>query len=126
MSVGLTNRQADCLQAIRVLTVDGVPPSLDELAEAMDFESKSSVQRVLVKLRERGKVDWKPRQARSLVIIEDQVSPAVLDGLSDEALRGVIAIASGLLAQREGGPAAQAVLNRIAQRLPGAPRGISA
>ncbi len=116
---GLSPRQADCLQAIRDLTFDGVPPTVAELSAHLGL-NVSGAHRLLSALRLRGKVDWRKGEARSLYIVEDQVSPMVISRLSNEALRRTLAIAAGELAQRMGGGQAQDVLLRIADRLPGA------
>ena len=116
---GLTRDQQDCLDAVRSLTVDGVPPSLEELRVHLGLASKSGVQRLLVQLRERGRVTWLEGRARSLAIIETEVSPAVLNGMSDEVLRITAAIIARILAQRTGGGLTAEVFHRIADRLPG-------
>ena len=99
---GLTQRQAGCLQAIRDLTIDGVSPSLAELAAHL-HTGAPRVHEMLHALKDRGKITWAPRKARSVLIIADHVAPAILDQLSDQGLRLTIAHASGLLAQRAGG-----------------------
>ncbi len=88
-SRGLTKTQANCLAAIKRLTVDGVPPTLAELTVAMDCNSKSGVHRILSALRARGAVDWVPRRARSIRILGDdyrleRVISAVVDRLYTE------------------------------------------
>lgn len=97
---GLTRAQADCLAAIRRLTVDGVPPGYDELATALGLSSKGDVARLLNQLRDRGAVTWLPHRARSLVILEDQVSEPVIRALSDDAIRRMIDIGYDELAER--------------------------
>lgn len=100
---GLTPRMVQCLDAIRELTLDGVPPTVRELANHLGIASSSQVQELLCALRDRRVIGWTPRRARSLYIIEDQVSPAVLNALSDEALRRAAAHIAGILASRGGG-----------------------
>lgn len=87
--VGLTAAQARCLEAIRRLTVNGVPPSLEELRLDLGLATVSGVHRFLRLLRERGVVDWSPMRARTLHIVADAVSEAALDRLSDAELKNV-------------------------------------
>lgn len=66
---GLTHKMRECLRVIDDLTDDGVPPTLDEIKEAMGLPSKSSVHRLVAKLTERGYVRSLPYRARSLEIV---------------------------------------------------------
>lgn len=115
--IGMTPREGDVLQAIRDLTVNGVAPTLEEIGYQINAH-KSGVYRFLVSLRRQGNVAWEPRRRRSLVIVEDQVSPASLASLSDEALRMAAAHIAGILAQRIGSVEVAVIYTRIADRLP--------
>jgi DNA-binding MarR family transcriptional regulator len=117
----MTPAQARVLQSIRDLTIDEVSPTITDIAADTGM-ARSNVHGCICALTEQGRIIRQPLRSRSIVVVEDQVSPAVLERLSDEALRRTIAVASGLLAQRASGGAAQQVLDRIADRLPGAPR----
>lgn len=56
---------------IRKYTTDnGYPPSTREMAAAMNFRSVESIHRLLRLLRDAGRVDWQPRKARTLRIVE--------------------------------------------------------
>lgn len=119
---GITKAMACLLTAIAERTVDGVPPSIDELRVATGVASNSSVHAMLVNLKARGYVTWQKHHARSLTILCGPTETVTLKDMDDEALRHHIAIASGILAHRTGGGQASAVLSRIGDRLAGRPR----
>lgn len=79
----LTPPLAACVAAIKRLTVDSVPPSLPELAEALGYRSASAVHRQLVELRDRGVVTWEPQKSRSLRLLAHRPSAAEVARLSD-------------------------------------------
>lgn len=68
---GLTPQMRACLDAIQRLTRDGMPPSYDELAQALGKTSNGALASLLTRLRERGYVDWMPGHARSLTLVHD-------------------------------------------------------
>lgn len=100
---GVTARMAACLQAIRDLTIDGIPPTVAELGEYLSIPSSGTVHRILRCLQARGVIDWRRHEARSLYIIGDRFAPAELEQMSDEALRRTAAHIAGILASRGGG-----------------------
>lgn len=103
MSAGLTQRLARLLAAIRELTVEGVPPTIDQLRVRLGLASKAQVHAGLTKLRERGQVDWIPQRRQSLTIVERrEISRADLERLSDEELRRIASWAYAILSQRPG------------------------
>lgn len=117
--MGLTKRQSQCLDAIRRLTVDGVPPTYNEIAADIGLASKSGINRLVVGLRERGLVAFLDgHRHRTLAVIGDHVSSSVLHTLSSEELRTIVAHCAGILAQRDGVPETAIILHRIADRLP--------
>lgn len=65
-----TPQMAETLVAIRRLTVDGVPPSLDELARELGRVSRGSLHSLLASMRDRGLIRWADRRARSLQIVD--------------------------------------------------------
>lgn len=69
---GLTLRHRECLDVIRRLTVDGVPPSYSQIAREMHLKSKSGVWRLVDSLVARGHLQRGYRLAHSLVIIEPE------------------------------------------------------
>jgi repressor LexA len=67
----LTKKQLDLLDFIdRRLQRDGVPPSFDEMKEALDLRSKSGIHRLITALEERGFIRRLPHRARALEIVK--------------------------------------------------------
>jgi repressor LexA len=98
---GRTARQNAILRAIRDLTADGVPPSLDELARAVGLLGRGAIHGHLIALRDRGLIAWEPRRARSIRVLDPMpVTRELLDQLSDEQLRRVASWAHAILAGR--------------------------
>ena len=66
----LTRKQYDLLHFIhRRLQKDGVPPSFDEMKEALDLRSKSGIHRLITALEERGFIRRLAHRARAIEII---------------------------------------------------------
>ena len=67
----LTQKQKDLLMFIHErLTESGVPPSFDEMKEALDLRSKSGIHRLITALEERGFIRRLPHRARALEIVK--------------------------------------------------------
>ncbi len=67
----LTKKQLDLLEFIHVrLQRDGVPPSFDEMKEALDLRSKSGIHRLITALEERGFIRRMAHRARALEIVK--------------------------------------------------------
>jgi len=83
----LTRKQYDLLRFIHErLKETGVPPSFDEMKEALDLRSKSGIHRLITALEERGFIRRLPNRARALEVVRlpDSVAP----GLSAQSTRG--------------------------------------
>jgi repressor LexA len=66
----LTRKQYDLLHFIhKRLQRDGVPPSFDEMKEALDLRSKSGIHRLITALEERGFIHRLPHRARAIEIV---------------------------------------------------------
>jgi repressor LexA len=66
----LTRKQKELLVLIRDrMAVDGVPPSFDEMKDALGLRSKSGIHRLISGLEERGFIKRLPHRARALEII---------------------------------------------------------
>src|SRR5271154_3689961 len=66
----LTRKQKELLVLIRDrLAEDGVPPSFDEMKEALGLKSKSGIHRLITGLEERGFIKRLAHRARALEII---------------------------------------------------------
>ena len=67
----LTRKQMELLDFIRVrIEADGVPPSFDEMKEALDLKSKSGIHRLITALEERGFIRRLAHRARALEIVK--------------------------------------------------------
>ncbi|MEM6620214.1 MAG: transcriptional repressor LexA [Pseudomonadota bacterium] len=83
----LTRKQMDLLEFIhRRMQKDGVPPSFDEMKEALDLRSKSGIHRLITALEERGFIRRLAHRARAIEIlrlpeaIDAGFVPRVIDG----------------------------------------------
>jgi repressor LexA len=78
----LTRKQLDLLDFINKRMVrDGVPPSFDEMKEALDLRSKSGIHRLITALEERGFIRRLAHRARAIEIVK---LPEALGGESDD------------------------------------------
>ncbi|MEP5759524.1 MAG: transcriptional repressor LexA [Litoreibacter sp.] len=74
----LTKKQLDLLRFIHTrVQRDGVPPSFDEMKDALDLRSKSGIHRLITALEERGFIQRLAHRARALEIIKlpDAIDP---------------------------------------------------
>jgi repressor LexA len=84
----LTRKQLDLLDFIhKRLQRDGVPPSFDEMKEALDLRSKSGIHRLITALEERGFIRRLAHRARAIEIVRlpeamerPGFSPRVIEG----------------------------------------------
>ena len=86
----LTKKQLDLLDFInKRLQRDGVPPSFDEMKDALDLRSKSGIHRLITALEERGFIRRLAHRARAIEIVKLPESlggkpagftPQVIDG----------------------------------------------
>ena len=66
----LTKKQSELLRFINErLKETGVPPSFDEMKEALDLRSKSGIHRLVMALEERGFIRRLPNRARALEVL---------------------------------------------------------
>lgn len=67
----LTKKQRDLLVFIRDRVADGgVPPSFDEMKDALDLKSKSGIHRLITGLVERGYLQRLPNRARAIEVLK--------------------------------------------------------
>ncbi|MDH5798490.1 MAG: transcriptional repressor LexA [Paracoccaceae bacterium] len=67
----LTKKQLELLEFIhKRVQRDGVPPSFDEMKEALDLRSKSGIHRLITALEERGFIRRLAHRARALEIVK--------------------------------------------------------
>ena len=96
----LTRKQLELLNYIKTRTdVDGVPPSFDEMKDALDLKSKSGIHRLITALEERGFIRRLAHRARALEIIKlpeamekPGFSPKVIKGDRVDPPRGAMAV----------------------------------
>ena len=66
----LTRKQSELLRFIHErLKETGVPPSFDEMKDALDLRSKSGIHRLILALEERGFIRRLPNRARALEVL---------------------------------------------------------
>jgi repressor LexA len=67
----LTRKQLELLRFIHErLTEAGIPPSFDEMKDALDLRSKSGIHRLITALEERGFIRRLPNRARAIEVIK--------------------------------------------------------
>lgn len=67
----LTKKQSELLRFINErLKETGVPPSFDEMKDALDLRSKSGIHRLIIALEERGFIRRLPNRARALEVLK--------------------------------------------------------
>ncbi|MBN2741485.1 MAG: transcriptional repressor LexA [Rhodobacteraceae bacterium] len=67
----LTRKQLELLEFIQKrMTRDGVPPSFDEMKDALDLRSKSGIHRLITALEERGFIRRLAHRARAIEIVK--------------------------------------------------------
>ena len=79
----LTRKQYELLRFISErLKESGVPPSFDEMKDALDLRSKSGIHRLITALEERGFIRLLPNRARAIEVIKlpEPVGPSLQPG----------------------------------------------
>ena len=122
----LTRKQYELLRFINErLKEAGVPPSFDEMKDALDLRSKSGIHRLITALEERGFIRRLPNRARAIEVIK----LPELAGSGGNGRRGFTpSVIEGTLGKRSGGapaaedsgerPVAVPVMGRIAAGTP--------
>jgi repressor LexA len=76
----LTHKQHELLMFIHErMKESGIPPSFDEMKDALDLRSKSGIHRLITALEERGFIRRLPNRARALEVIKlpDSMNPSL-------------------------------------------------
>jgi len=84
----LTKKQRDLLEFIhKRVQRDGVPPSFDEMKDALNLRSKSGIHRLITALEERGFIRRLAHRARAIEIVK---MPDAMDrgGFTPEVIKG--------------------------------------
>ena len=120
----LTRKQAELLRFIHErLKEAGVPPSFDEMKDALDLRSKSGIHRLITALEERGFIRRLPNRARAIEVIK--LPDSVAHGMAAGGRRGFTpSVIEGNLGriraseEENGRPVAVPVMGRIAAGTP--------
>jgi len=120
----LTRKQLELLRFIHERVKEaGVPPSFDEMKDALDLRSKSGIHRLISALEERGFIRRLPNRARAIEVI--RLPDAVAHGVSGRSRGFTPSVIEGNLgrvranSEDEGGrPIAVPVMGRIAAGTP--------
>ena len=118
----LTRKQFELLRFINErLKESGIPPSFDEMKDALDLRSKSGIHRLITALEERGFIRRLPNRARAIEVIKlpEPVGQGVgRRGFTPSVIEGNLGrVRAG--ADDEGGrPVAIPVMGRIAAGTP--------
>ncbi|MEQ8825794.1 MAG: transcriptional repressor LexA [Filomicrobium sp.] len=102
----LTQKQKDLLLFIHErLQKEGVPPSFDEMKDALDLKSKSGIHRLITALVERGFIRRLPHRARAIEVIKlpDGMELGAVDG-NTSSPPNLQSIEGGMSAMRQPAP----------------------
>jgi repressor LexA len=121
----LTRKQAELLRFIHErLKEAGVPPSFDEMKDALDLRSKSGIHRLITALEERGFIRRLPNRARAIEVIKLPESVAYgtasnrTRGFTPSVIEGNLGRVRGNSEDEAGRPIAVPVMGRIAAGTP--------
>jgi len=87
----LTKKQLDLLEFIhKRVQRDGVPPSFDEMKEALDLRSKSGIHRLITALEERGFIRRLAHRARAIEVVKlpESLGGASTSGFTPRVIDG--------------------------------------
>ena len=117
----LTRKQLELLRFIHErLTESGVPPSFDEMKDALDLRSKSGIHRLISALEERGFIRRLPNRARAVEVIKlpESIAPGRARGFTPSVIEGNLGRVRAPSEDDSGRPIAVPVMGRIAAGTP--------
>jgi repressor LexA len=117
----LTRKQLELLRFIHErLTESGVPPSFDEMKDALDLRSKSGIHRLITALEERGFIRRLPNRARAIEVIKqpDGFGAGRARGFTPSVIEGNLGRVRAQSDDEGGRPVAVPVMGRIAAGTP--------
>jgi repressor LexA len=118
----LTRKQFELLRFINErLKEAGVPPSFDEMKDALDLRSKSGIHRLITALEERGFIRRLPNRARAIEVIklpETANSGGPRRGFTPSVIEGNLGRVRTASEDEGGRPVAIPVMGRIAAGTP--------
>jgi repressor LexA len=107
----LTRKQLELLLFINErLKEEGVPPSFEEMKEALNLQSKSGVHRLIVALEERGFLRRMPNRARALEVVKlpESHSPSLAakktTGFTPSVIQGNLGRVKPVASAQDGAP----------------------
>ena len=120
----LTRKQYELLVFVHErLKESGIPPSFDEMKDALDLRSKSGIHRLITALEERGFIRRLPNRARAIEVVRlpDVVSHGVggrSRGFTPSVIEGHLGRVRANSEDEGGRPVAVPVMGRIAAGTP--------
>jgi len=121
----LTRKQFELLRFIHErLKEAGVPPSFDEMKDALDLRSKSGIHRLITALEQRGFIRRLPNRARAIEVIKlpDSVAHGMgatrARGFTPSVIEGNLGRVRAASEDDSGRPVAVPVMGRIAAGTP--------
>jgi len=118
----LTRKQFELLRFIHErLKESGIPPSFDEMKDALDLRSKSGIHRLITALEERGFIRRLPNRARAIEVIKlpEPVGQSVgRRGFTPSVIEGNLGRVRANADDEGGRPIAIPVMGRIAAGTP--------
>jgi repressor LexA len=118
----LTRKQLELLRFVNErLKESGVPPSFDEMKDALDLRSKSGIHRLITALEERGFIRRLPNRARAIEVIKlpETVGQGVgRRGFTPSVIEGHLGRVRAASDEDSGRPVAVPVMGRIAAGTP--------
>jgi len=118
----LTRKQFELLRFIHErLKESGVPPSFDEMKDALDLRSKSGIHRLITALEERGFIRRLPNRARAIEVIKlpEPVSHGMARrGFTPSVIEGNLGRVRANSEDEGGRPVTIPVMGRIAAGVP--------
>src|SRR5258708_4468759 len=118
----LTRKQFELLRFIHErLKESGIPPSFDEMKDALDLRSKSGIHRLITALEERGFIRRLPNRARAIEVIklpEPVAAGAARRGFTPSVIEGDLGRVRATSDDEGGRPVTIPVMGRIAAGTP--------
>jgi repressor LexA len=120
----LTRKQLELLRFIHERVKEaGVPPSFDEMKDALDLRSKSGIHRLITALEERGFIRRLPNRARAIEVIKlpEAISPGLggrSRGFTPNVIEGNLGRVRTNSDDEGGRPVAVPMMGRIAAGTP--------
>jgi len=118
----LTRKQLELLRFIHErLKEAGIPPSFDEMKDALDLRSKSGIHRLITALEERGFIRRLPNRARAIEVIKlpEPVGAATARrGFTPSVIEGDLGRVRATTDEEGGRPVTIPVMGRIAAGTP--------